>query len=255
MNHTPTSLGLRAGLVLAALAPALGHAAQYATVVSSTPVVASVNVPRRVCSEGQQFVQPQASGAGAVIGAIAGGLLGNTVGGGFGRAAATGVGAVAGAAIGNSVEASQYPPASVPVQRCQTVGGYENRTVGYDVVYEYNGQRYSTRMDRDPGARLAIDVRPAYGAAPLDRVGPQAGDYGMPQDDARAPASPVPYDDAQRLYDEPQPMYAPASGYAVQRPAYVYGQPAYVVAPPVYAVPPVSIGIGYGYWGGRRHWH
>ena len=232
---------LRTGLVLAALAPLAAHAAEYATVVSSTPVTASVNVPRRVCSEAQQYVQPQSSGAGAVIGAIAGGLLGNTVGGGFGRAAATGVGVVAGAAIGNNVEANSYPPASVPVQRCQTVAAYENRTVGYDVVYEYNGRRYTTRLARDPGPQLAVDVRPAGRASSpsssLDRLGPPVASDGMPQDEVEAPPP---------AYDAPPVAVAP-------RPVYYYGQPAYVVAPPAYVVAP-AIGFSLGYWGGRHHW-
>jgi uncharacterized protein YcfJ len=232
----------RNGLVLAALAPLAplaANAAEYATVVSSTPVTASVNVPRRVCSEAQQYVQPQPSGAGAVIGAIAGGLLGNTVGGGFGRAAATGVGAVAGAAIGNSVEANAYPPATVPVQRCQTVSGYENRTVGYDVVYEYNGRRYTTRLARDPGPQLAIDVRPAgaSSSSSLDRLGPPVASGGVPQDDVEGPP---------QAYDAPPVAVAP-------RPVYYYGQPAYVVAPPAYVVAP-AIGFSLGYWGGRHHW-
>lgn len=228
----------RTGLVLAALAPFAAHAAEYATVVSSTPVTASVNVPRRVCSEAQQYVQPQPSGAGAVIGAIAGGLLGNTVGGGFGRAAATGVGVVAGAAIGNGVEANSYPPASVPVQRCQMVSAVERRTVGYDVVYEYNGQRYTTRMARDPGPQLAIDVRPAGRASSsLDRLGPPAANDGMAQDEVEGPP---------QAYDA-----APVA--AAPRAVYYYGQPAYVVAPPAYVVAP-AIGFGFGYWGGRHHW-
>jgi hypothetical protein len=120
-------------------------------------------VPNRVCTEEQQLVGARPSGAGAVIGAIAGGVLGHQIGGGFGRAAATGIGAVAGAAIGNGVEvnaANEYPPTAVPIQRCQTVSAYDNRTVGYDVVYEYAGRRYTTRTSRDPGPELEIDVRP-----------------------------------------------------------------------------------------------
>jgi hypothetical protein len=81
---------------------------------------------------------------------------------------ATGIGAVAGAAIGNGVEvnaANAYPPTAVPVQRCQTVSGYENRTIGYDVVYEYAGRRYTTRTARDPGPEIEIDVRPVGAVA------------------------------------------------------------------------------------------
>lgn len=49
-------------------------------------------------------VDGEGSGAGAVIGAVAGGLLGNQVGGGSGKKVATVVGAVGGALAGNEVE-------------------------------------------------------------------------------------------------------------------------------------------------------
>ena len=82
-------------------------------------------------------------------------------------------------------------------------------------------------LARDPGARLAIDVRPS-GAAPLDRVGPPPRYYDTP-----------PYE------GEPQPAYdAPAPVYYTPGPAY-YGAPAYVVQPAI------GIGIGIGYWGGQ----
>ncbi len=44
------------------------------------------------------------SGAGAVVGGIAGAVLGNQVGGGSGRKAATVLGAIGGAMVGNTVE-------------------------------------------------------------------------------------------------------------------------------------------------------
>ena len=58
---------------------------------------------------------------------------------------------------------------------CRTVSSYESRVVGYDVVYEYHGQRYTTRTASDPGPRLAIDVRPA--AAPAYDDGAARGGY------------------------------------------------------------------------------
>ena len=170
------STTLKTGLAAAASAALLGatmtaNATQYANVVSATPVTNSVAVPRQDCVQSERLVQAQPSGAGALIGAIAGGVIGNQFGHGFGRAAATGVGAVAGSAIGNNVEANANPPQSVPVQHCRTVNAYESRVVGYDVVYEYNGQRYTTRLPHDPGPRLAIDIRPAGGAA-LEQAAP-----------------------------------------------------------------------------------
>jgi uncharacterized protein YcfJ len=219
----------RAAAAAAALAATLGglptaQAAELATVVSSTPVTASVPVARQLCSDGQQLVQQRPSGAGAVIGAIAGGVIGHNLGNGFGRAAATGIGAVTGAVVGDQVEAANSPVSEVPVRRCQTVTTYENRTVGYDVMYDYAGQRYSTRMSRDPGRQLAVNVQPADGGlpAPLD-----AGREGM-----QVPLNAAP----QTVY------YAPA-------PQSVYYAPS-----PVYLAP--VIGFGFGYYGGyhRGHW-
>jgi uncharacterized protein YcfJ len=221
----------------ASLAAQAAHATEYATVVSSTPVTASFPVSRQQCSEGQQIVQQQPSGAGAVIGAIAGGVLGHTVGGGFGRAAATGIGAVAGSVVGNQVEANSTPLAEVPVRRCQTVTSYENRVVGYDVMYEYAGQRYSTRMARDPGKQFAVSIQPA---------------------DASAAALPAPVYNSPTA--QPVPQAVPQNGqttyYDPLPPQTVYYQPTYYSpSPAVYVAPVVGFGLGY-YWGGgyHRHW-
>lgn len=229
-------LAIGATFFAAALVPMASHAADYATVISSTPVTAAVDVPRRVCTEEQQFVGARPSGAGAVIGAVAGGLLGNTIGAGFGRAAATGLGVVAGAAIGNNVEANAanaYPPTAVPVQRCQMVRSAETRTVGYDVVYEYAGQRYTTRMSRDPGPQFQVDVRPSGEVA--------------------AAAAPAP-----DYIDSPVSgaMYAPAP--LVYGPPVAYGPSAVYGPPAVYIGPAIGYYGHYGYYGGwgyrGRHW-
>ena len=165
MMMTHTRIVLAAAAVAALGASGVANAAEYARVVSAKPVTESVSVPRQECVSSQQVVQHPPSGGGAVVGALVGGLLGNQFGHGFGRAAATGAGAVAGAAVGNSVEVGANPPTVVPTQQCRTVTGQESRVVAYDVVYEYHGQRYATRLPEDPGPRLAVDVRPAGNAA------------------------------------------------------------------------------------------
>src|SRR5258708_7853781 len=98
---------------------AISQAAEYANVVSVTPVTVPVTVGQRVCNTERQVVPAQQTGAGAVIGMIAGGVLGNTIGSGGGRALATGVGAVAGSVVGNQIEANTAAAAGteVPVQR------------------------------------------------------------------------------------------------------------------------------------------
>ena len=64
-------------------------------------------------------MQGQKSGAGALMGAIAGGAIGNNVGGGDGRTAATLLGLVGGAMVGNNIE-GEAAPVTKNVQRCLT---------------------------------------------------------------------------------------------------------------------------------------
>lgn len=248
MNTMKLSAVAAAAVSLMGLTGAV-RAADYATVVSATPVTAAYAVPRTECFNVERVVQPQPSGAGALVGAVVGGLIGNQFGGGAGRFAATGLGAVAGSAIGNQAELNNSPPVAVASQDCRTVSQMQTRVVAYDVVYDYNGQRYSTRTASDPGPRLAIDVRPAdagppatYGAVPPAYV------QGGPPGYASAPPA---------YYDAPPPAY-----YA---PGPVYGAPSYV-APAV-----IGLGVGYlvgrnwnngyqggyygGYYGGYRRWH
>ena len=236
-----------AGLLSGASA---ARAADYAEVISATPVTTSIVVPRQECADVEQLVQRQPSGGGALIGAIVGGVVGNQFGHGMGRAAATGLGAIAGSAIGNNVEGSNGGTATVASRRCRTVSSYDSRVVGYDVVYDYNGQRYTTRMAQDPGNRLAIDVRPAM-QAPLDRVGPPVTrSYGPP---AQISSHPV---DAQPTYIESAPALAPAYSYYYPAPVTYYEPapaPVYYGGPGAY-VGPAIIGAGIGYWIGSS-WH
>lgn len=205
-------------------AGAAATAAEYGTVIHRTAVYGQVAVPDSQCVSQPVAVQQPTTGGGALVGALVGGGLGNAVGGGAGRAAATAMGALAGAVVGNNVEAGSTPPAVANMQQCQTVTRYENRLVGYDVVYEYNGQRYSARVQSDPGDRIALQVD----VAPVDAVPPPPPD--MPMGAAPAPAV---------TYAGPAVVYAPAP---------------WVYAPPVYWGPPVGLSIGLG-WGHYRRWH
>ena len=248
------STKLKTSLAAAASAALLGvtvpaSAAQYANVVSATPVTNSVAVPRQDCVQSERLVQAQPSGAGALIGAIAGGVIGNQFGHGFGRAAATGVGAVAGSAIGNNVEANANPPQSVPVQRCRTVNAYESRVVGYDVVYEYNGQRYTTRLPERPGP------------APGDRGAPdrqRAARSRRPRRRATAPSRRRP------TCRRPRRATAkcrrrtttrhPRTTTRRRRTTRPRRSTTRRLTPPPYYVAPAAIGLGIGYWIGNT-WH
>ncbi len=210
--------------VVAVLVTAAGAAmaADYGNVIAATPVTAQVAVPQQVCRDEQQWAQPRSSGGGALIGALIGGAIGNAFGSGGGRALATGVGVMTGAVVGNQAEMGNQPRGMTTVRNCQTVSAYDNQVVGYDVVYEYNGQRYSTRTAQDPGRYIPLDVS----------VAPSAGWQAVPARSA-APRQP-PYSDA--------PVYYPAPAYGG------YVTPATVV------VPSVSIGVGVGGGGHWRQW-
>jgi uncharacterized protein YcfJ len=209
-------------------------AEEVGRVISSTPVVQQIPVQRQVCNPQPVAVQPQSSGAGAVIGGIVGGLLGHGVGGGFGRAAATGVGVVAGAAVGDSLERRGEYPQQAMAQQCATQTSYENRTVAYNVQYEYAGKTFNVQMPYDPGPTIRLQVSPvSANEAPEDAEAVAA-----------APAGPA-------------PVYAPQTPSAVY-PAYAYPAYGYAAPYPYYArpywYPPVSISLGY-VWGGGHHWH
>lgn len=153
---------LSATLVASGVCPAQ----DFGRVVSATPIIQQVSVPRQVCNTEQVTVQPQKSGAGAVMGAIAGGAMGNAVGGGSGKTAATVIGILGGAIVGDRIEGS--PESQVQnVQHCRTQTFYENRTVAYHVLYEYADKQYSVQMPYDPGPSLQLQITPVVSNPPM----------------------------------------------------------------------------------------
>ena len=98
------------------------------------------------------------------------------------------------------------------MQHCSTQTFYENRTVGYNVAYEFGGKQYTVQLPQDPGPTIPLQVSP----------------MGMSQ--AAQPAQVA----------TTTVVTAPVQ--YVQAPTY-YAQPYY---------PPVSIGLGFGYWDHRR---
>ena len=145
----------------------LAAAQEQGRVLSVTPIVQQVAYPRQVCSNETVYSGQRTTGGGAVLGAIAGGAAGNAIGKGNGRAAATAIGLIGGAVLGNQIE-GQGRPEYETVQRCGTETTYENRTVGYNVVYEYAGRQYSTQTATDPGRYIAVQVQPVGNAAPYN---------------------------------------------------------------------------------------
>ena len=140
-------------------------AQELGRVISSTPVVQQMAVPRQVCTTEQVGWQQPNSGAGALIGAIAGGVLGNAAGQGAGRAAATAIGAVGGAVLGDRLEGN--PTVRFEnVQRCSVQNFYESKTVAFDVLYEYAGKQYSVQTPTDPGPTIALHIAPIASVPP-----------------------------------------------------------------------------------------
>ena len=132
---------------------------------------------------------------GTVAGAIIGGLVGNQVGDGDGRKLATVAGAVGGGFAGRAIDRRHVGGQIVnrTDRQCRTVQsssqstrvvaynvtyrnpdgttgtmrtgskpgnrialGNEQKTVGYDVTYRYDGQERTVRMDEKPGERLPV---------------------------------------------------------------------------------------------------
>jgi uncharacterized protein YcfJ len=224
------------------LAAAGVGAQEVGRVISSTPMIQQVAVPRTYCNQPTYVGPPPTSGAGGLMGAIAGGAIGSTIGHGSGTAAAVLLGTIGGAIVGNNVEAGGRPPQVA--QACSTQTSYENRAVGYNVTYEYAGREYQTQLPYDPGATIQLQVSPV-----------SSGPSNLPpQVQAGAPVMAPPMDGGVPIIAAttvvPQPMVVqPYAAY----PAYpAYAPPAYYR--PYYAPIGVSLNFGFGGHGHHRRW-
>ncbi len=212
-------------------------AQEVGRVLSSTAIISQVNVPRQVCA--QEVVQVPGrtgggSGAGAVMGGIAGGAMGNAVGQGSGRAAATVIGVFGGAILGDIIEGGgQQAATTQTVNRCTTQNVLENRTSGYQVVYEYAGKQYSVLMPNDPGPTIALQVAPV-GA--VQQAAPPV-----------AQQAPAPIAGSGVVVQS-----APSVVYT-QQPTVVYAPPVVVTAP--YYYPNPVFGASFIFRGGNAHGH
>jgi uncharacterized protein YcfJ len=241
-------------ICLAAMIP-VANAQEQGRVISSQPVIQQVAVPRQVCSNQQVVVEAPKTGAGGIMGAIAGAAVGNNIGAGSGKALATMIGFIGGAATGDRIEGA--PPSQVQtVQNCTTQTFYENRTISYNVVYEFGGKQYQTQMPTDPGQFVQLQVTPVatpavpVQAAPMpvqNQVQPQV----IQQPQVVIQSAPVFVATPQVVYAQPQVVY--------QQPTVVYQRPYYPVQPQIH------LGFGWNsgfhhihgprYWNGYRRWH
>ncbi|PVE05437.1 glycine zipper 2TM domain-containing protein [Limnohabitans sp. Rim28] len=202
-----------------AMSPLGAWAQELGQVLSKSPVYQQVMVPRQTCTQVPVVQQAPSSGAGALMGAIAGGAMGNAIGDGSGRALATVIGIMGGAMVGERIEGPSGAWTQNQTQ-CSTQNVYENRLVGYNVVYEYAGKQYTVQLPQDPGATIALQVIPVN--SPRSEIPPSNIVSTLP---------PV------TMVTEPRVVYVPT--------------PVYRSYPPVFN----SVNLGWGWSGGHRHGH
>ncbi len=203
---------------LLCIAAAGAQAQEVGQVISRTAVYQQVAVPRQTCTQTAPQPPSQTSGGGAIIGAIAGGLIGSQLGGRDSQGIATMAGVIGGAVLGNKVEGQGNPQS--PQTTCTTQTVYENRLIGYNVVYEYAGKQYNVQLPQDPGPTIPLQVTPM--SAPRSEVPTGAIVSAM------IPAT---------VISESRVVYVPA--------------PVYRSYPPIYT----SVNLGWGWDGGHRHGH
>lgn len=186
-----------------ALSPQGALAQEVGQVLSKSPVYQQVVVPRQTCIQVPVVQSTPSSGAGALMGAIAGGAMGNAIGDGSGRALATVIGIMGGAMVGDRIEGPSGAFAQNQTQ-CSTQNVYENRLVGFNVVYEYAGKQYTVQLPQDPGATIPLQITPAGQGLRSDATSPN-----------------TPWVQSTVTTMAPQVVYVPA--------------PVYVSRPPVYS--------------------
>ncbi len=136
----------------------------YGRVVEVEPIYQQVSIPeeRQVCDRrrnhhGYQSHRNKNSAGKAILGGIIGGAIGNRFGKGRGRDASTALGVLIGAGIGANKGnySHRYNRQSCYIE---TFYRDEERFMGYDVTYEYNGDLYQTQMQEHPGDRVRLRV-------------------------------------------------------------------------------------------------
>lgn len=162
-----------AGLAIAVSAASLPAMAQsqyvYAEVLETRPIYQAITVasPREECWDEEVRVrdsQHNQSRTPVLISTIIGGALGNAVGNNkSSQRVGTVVGAVLGHSVGRDIVRANSHPQSVryqTVRQCETVTHYDEqeRLMGYQVTYRYNGEEFTIRADHDPGDRIRLRV-------------------------------------------------------------------------------------------------
>jgi uncharacterized protein YcfJ len=138
-----------------------GQYTQYARVISAYPVYERISLRRPV--ESCHFETYETHHQGSPGGIIVGGLIGATIGNGLshGQGPATIMGQIVGEAIGSEVTRNNHRVVYHEEKVCSTDyhRQYEERLVGYDVRYDYQGRIYQTRTKHHPGESIALAGR------------------------------------------------------------------------------------------------
>ncbi|MES2626202.1 MAG: glycine zipper 2TM domain-containing protein [Pseudomonadota bacterium] len=169
------SLILASGIIAVSSPARAAVTYDEARVLDSTPIyrVVESSSPREECWEEEVARTERRSNGGdsatpGILGAVIGGAIGNAVGHGRrNEQVGTVVGAILGGSIGRDVGRNRDTRSDTyidTVERCRTVyvNEQEEKLVGYDVRYSYNGSQHTVRMPEDPGStvRVRVDVEP-----------------------------------------------------------------------------------------------
>ena len=175
--------GIVGCLAVSALAADTQQLVDTARVFSAVPVYSVVKdvTPHEYCwaeQVAEERYLPNNNRRNDVAPVVAGGIIGGVVGhvvsgNSHHKKLGTVVGGVLGAAVGHSVaqhnnrNSAQQGYTQVnyrDVERCRTTQEVNTRRVlqGYDVTYEYLGNKYTTRMPNEPGntLRIAVQITP-----------------------------------------------------------------------------------------------
>ena len=141
---------------------------EYAQVVEANPIYQLVELsePSEQCWQEEVIVERSSRGGSntpVVVSTIIGGAIGNAVGSNKSNQR---VGAVLGAVLGHSIGRDivrsnrRSSVDSEIVERCKTVYEtvQEERLVGYQVTYLFDGEERTIRTETDPGEQIKLRV-------------------------------------------------------------------------------------------------
>ena len=141
---------------------------RWAKVIDVQPIMRIIEqrTPQQECWNEQvpyrkERVNKRNSHTGAILGTIIGGAIGHNIS--HHKNAGTIFGAVIGASVGQGLTNQGHSRRDSRVyyenqRRCQTSQhvNYQEKLLGYDVWYIYQGNEYKTQMDHHPGKKIRI---------------------------------------------------------------------------------------------------